>query len=281
MESRFQSKSSVHFREPYMRISAFSYKNYSIEPHTHDFYEMNIVLGGSGTHIIENSSFKVQTGDVFVIPPLTVHAYVDTDELEVYHILIHKKFIEENRDEAYAVRGFTQFFEIEPFLRSQGAEAMFLHLSSSNLVRFHWELRFIEDNGFCDGETMAPLKHHTVWKLIYWFSSLLCEQTNGKDTRVRSRHDKIVVNTLEYIHAHYGEKIDTDRLCERVFLSRSTFLRSFKTICGCSPMQYLNAYRCRKALELIEAGEMSKTDIAHACGFYDLSHMEKAIRGAK
>ena len=280
MEVMFQSKNRVHFKKPYMRVSAFSYKNYSIEPHTHEFYEMNIVLGGVGTHIIEGASFRVRAGDVFVIPPLTVHSYVDTEELEVYHVLINKKFVTENSKEAYSMKGFMQFFEIEPFLRSHGADAMFLHLSGNELMHLKWELNFIEDGGICDGEANAPMKHHATWRIIYWLSRLLYDQIESKAVQPGSKYDQLIVSTLEYIHSNYFEKITTNSLCERVFLSRSTFLRNFYETCGCSPMKYLSDYRCRKAIELSEDGKMSKTDIAHACGFYDLSHMEKTLRNS-
>ena len=281
MEVMFQSKNDSHFTKPYMRISAFSYKNYSIEPHTHEFYEMNIVLGGVGTQIIEGASFHVRAGDVFVIPPLTVHSYVDTEELEVYHILINKKFITENSKEAYSMKGFMQLVEIEPFLRSHGAEAMFLHLSGNDLMHLRLELEFIEDGGICDGELMAPMKHHATWKILYWLAGLLYRQGENKVVRFGSKYDQLIVNTLEYIHSNYAEKITTNTLCERIYLSRSTFLRNFEEICGCSPMKNLNDYRCKRALELSDNGKMSKTDIAHACGFYDLSHLEKSLKAYK
>ena len=281
MDAQFQSESKVHFYKPYMRVSAFSYKNYSIEPHTHDFYEMNIVLGGKGRHIIEGASFDVRTGDVFMIPPFTVHAYVDTECLEVYHVLIHKRFIAENSKEAYSMKGFSQFVEIEPYLRSHGADAMFLHLSGNDLMHLRLELEFIEDGGVCDGEAGAPMKHHATWKILYWLSRLLYEQGEKKGVRSGSKYDQLIINTLEYIHSSYAEKITTATLCERIYLSRSTFLRNFEEMCGCSPMKYLNDYRCKRALELSEGGKMNKTDIAHACGFYDLSHLEKSLKSYK
>ena len=66
-----------------------------------------------------------------------------------------------------------------------------------------------------------------------------------------------------------------------VFLSRSTFLRSFKAVCGKSPIEYLNKYRCDKAIEQIDSLDRSKTEIAHKCGFYDLSHMERMLKKYK
>ena len=85
-------------------------------------------------------------------------------------------------------------------------------------------------------------------------------------------------NFIEYLHQNFSEKITIDGLAERVYLSRSTFIRSFQVFCGCSPIQYLTKYRAKKAMELLENATMSKTEIAHSCGFYDLSHMERMIK---
>ena len=74
------------------------------------------------------------------------------------------------------------------------------------------------------------------------------------------------------------DKITIDLLCEKSFLSRSTFLRSFHNVCGCTPMEYVNSYRCKKALEMMDSTCFSKTEIAHSCGFYDLSHMERTVK---
>ena len=112
-------------------VRAFIYTNYSIEMHNHDFYELNIVMAGTGTHHIENSCFPVRYGDVFVIPPMVAHAYEDTENLEVYHILLKKSFFAKNQEETKKVKGFLQFTEIEPFLRENTACSWFLRIPTS------------------------------------------------------------------------------------------------------------------------------------------------------
>ena len=93
-KAKFQSNASQNSINKDHPIRAFVYNDYSIEPHNHDFYEMNIILSGKGVHEIENAVFNIEAGDVFVIPPLTVHAYYDTENLSVQHIIIEKDFID-------------------------------------------------------------------------------------------------------------------------------------------------------------------------------------------
>ena len=164
------------------------------------------------------------------------------------------------------------------FLRENSARLCFLHISQSELFQIKNELQYIDDNSDFSWEECAFLKYHAVWKLLYWFSHALYRQNTSINRTADNTYELHIINALEYIHNHYSEKVTIDVLCKEVFLSRSTFLRNFKAVCGASPIEYLNHYRCKKALEQLEDVNRSKTEIAHACGFYDLSHMERILK---
>jgi len=279
MDIKFHCDEASNFRRRNSFVRAFTYTEYSIEPHTHDFYEMNFVMGGHGLHQIQSSVFEAKIGDVFVIPPMTCHAYYNTEHLEVYHILIKKDFVRSKHDEAVTMPGFLQLMEIEPFLRQNCSESMFLHLNPAELSEIKADFKFIERNGAFDQEALSSLHHHTTWKILYHLSYLLYKQNYGEKKVTPTKYKQQILDTLEYIHQHFSGKITIDGLADRVYLSRSTFLRSFQEFCACSPIQYLTKYRAKRAMELLENSTMSKTEIAHTCGFYDLSHMEKSIKG--
>lgn len=278
MNIKFHCDSKRNFKSENQQVRAFLYTDYSIESHNHDFYELNIIMRGSGTHQIENAHVKVDVGDVFIIPPLMVHSYYDTKNLDVYHVLLHKDFIINNQKENEGIPGFFQLVEIEPFLRQNFSKKTFLHLSHGQILQLKSELSFIEENSIYDTEEMLPLKKHTTWKILYWLSGLLFKQIYEERKKSLNKYEIEIVKILEYIHQNYDSKITIDLLCQKTFLSRSTFLRSFRSVCECTPIEYINRYRCKKALEMIENNCISKTEIAHCCGFYDLSHMERTMK---
>lgn len=278
MDIKFHCDSKQNFKNEHQQVRAFLYTDYSIEPHNHDFYEMNIIIRGKGTHKIEKACFGTETGDVFMIPPMKVHSYYDTEDLDVYHILLHNDFIINNQKENSSIPGFAQFTEIEPFLRQKFSKKMFLHLSHGQMLQLKTDLAFIEDNSVYDTKEMMPLKEHTTWKILYWLSALLSDQIYDKSKKTLNKHDMEIIRILEYIHQNYDSKITIDLLCQKSFLSRSTFLRRFRDVCECTPIEYVNRYRCKKAMEMIDNTCSSKTDIAYHCGFYDLSHMERTMK---
>ena len=277
VDIKFHCDEERNFHKGFL-VRAFTYTDYCIEMHTHAFYEVNIVLSGRGMHCIEKGKFKVKCGDVFVIPPMVAHAYTDTENLEVYHILLQKSFVGQNKSETENVDGFLQLTEIEPILRSNFSNAFFLHLNQSQLLQLKNELEFIDDNGAFTWEECEALKYHTTWKILYWFSLLLKEQLSADTDSDEKKYEVQIISALEYIHKKYNEKITIETLCNMTFLSRSTFLRSFKAVCGISPIEYLNRYRCNKAIEQLDSVNCSKTEIANNCGFYDLSHMERTLK---
>lgn len=261
-----------------IKVQTFNYKNYSIDEHNHDFYEVNIVMAGTGVHCIESGRFPARRGDVFVIPPLVAHAYVDTKDLEVYHIVLKRSFMEKNKKESEQVKGFLELTEIEPFLRSNSFNAFFLHLTQPQMLQVEEDLKFLDGDGHFSWEEFSAMKYHVTWKILYWFAALLQEQIKNMEAKTGHPYEVQIIRTLEFIHRNYSRKVTIEGLCKESCMSRSTFIRSFRSICGMPPMEYLNQYRCKKAAELLEAGKDTKTEVAHSCGFYDLSHMERMLK---
>ena len=278
MERDFYCGKEDFFEEVENGVRGFTYHNYQISPHSHAFYEINIIQSGKGTHIIEGHRFSARTGNVFIIPPETVHAYENEGALEVYHLLLHPHFFDKYMPDKSQVAGMMLLTEIEPFLRKNGS-VYFLKLTRSQLLALQNDLEILTDNSEYDFEGSNALKRYTVLKILCYWAHLLQKQTYKQD--VSTEQDNAVMRALEYIHKNYGQKITLETLFSLSFVSRSTFLRQFNAVCGCSPMRYLQAYRIERVKELLAEGKMYNTEIAHECGFYDLSHMNRVLRSMK
>lgn len=277
MSVKFHCDLNSNFRASDEMVRAFIYDDYSIEPHTHDFYEMNIVMEGIGTHIINNHSISVQRGHIFVIPPGYVHSYVNTEGLKVYHILLKAEFLFQHQQEIQQSDGYHFLMEIEPFLRHHSVQQLFLRLSPEQMMTVIPELYSIDEKQGILYPQSYVYKNLSVLRLILLFSHWLLQQIQQKQKRISHDKEFGIINALKYIHKYYNQHITIDALCRQAYMSRSTFLRTFCAVCDCTPMQYVQMYRKQRAIELLRTGALKKTEIAHQCGFYDLSHMEKAI----
>ncbi|MFJ6266278.1 helix-turn-helix domain-containing protein [Lysinibacillus xylanilyticus] len=114
-----------------------------------------------------------------------------------------------------------------------------------------------------------------VWRelLVIWETilsqSMLTEEI--LDPAIIVQHDR-AKEMLDYLHAHYQEKISLENLAAHVFLSRAECSRFFKKMVGMTPFTYLLHYRLRKSMELLRDSEQSITTIATTTGFSTVSY---------
>lgn len=117
-------------------------------------------------------------------------------------------------------------------------------------------------------------------------SSLICillriqEQAVGEaaQSTYGIRLENRVHLLLDYIHAHYSERISLEDLANTAAISKTEVMRCFKSIISKSPMRYLTEYRLRQAAYLLVHTERSVQQIGESCGFEDSSYFAKSFR---
>lgn len=88
--------------------------------------------------------------------------------------------------------------------------------------------------------------------------------------------DSDVVNTiLEYIYAHYTEKIDLQTLADLTFCSESHIARTFKKHTGMTIISYVHKIRIEKSAQILEKGDYSVKEAAEMVGYQNLNHYYK------
>lgn len=256
-------------------VRGFATKNYNISMHDHSFYEINLILEGHGTHFLEGEKFEASVGDVFVIPPGTAHGYESTDKsFNVYHIILKDAFLEKYSAELKSLSGYSLLFEIEPYLRTK-ARKFYINLDFSELETLKPALAALCENLNDESRSADITTTVKALGIICDLSKIMYERSLAPKTETGKEFSQIS-KSLEYIHECYSERISLDTLAKLSNMSRSTFVRKFKSICHTTPNEYLINYRCAMAKKLLTYG-VNKTTVAHQCGFYDISHMEKSI----
>ena len=254
------------------------FKNFNVDIHKHEYYEINIIYSGTGVHRIENESYQVKRGDVFMIPPFKTHGYSDAKGLDVFHLVFHPDFLSSHYQEACSIDGFEIFTEIEPHLRANAGASRFLHLSEEELLGIQYDLKHVENKDkYFRYDNLIPLKQAAALKVLYELSLLMYKQTFNKDESKNSKYEQQILQVLEYIHKNYDKSLTIESLCKEAYMSRSTFLRNFALVTKTTPHQYISQYRKNKAQQLLLNKDFSKNDVAQICGYYDTSHMNSSI----
>lgn len=258
---------SEYFSGRFNYIHVYLHRDYKHRMHSHQFYEINIISSGEGRHYVEGADIYASVGDVFVIPPGVSHSYHSDGRLDIYHVLIKNDFLVRYAEELSEVEGFDLLFDIEPQIRQASGKNFNLNVGAPELSSFIPELeRMMRVEG--DGRYVY-LNALTI--------SLICRLCRRISGSISEMSQSEIVTVMEYVKGNLDKKLTLSDLAERARMSTSTLNRRFREVVGSSPMNYVLSCRISRAKELIEEGNLSRTEIAQSCGFYDIAHMNKYL----
>lgn len=106
------------------------------------------------------------------------------------------------------------------------------------------------------------------------------EEKEEKDEAVEenSANSFIVNNALEYMRAHYTEKLRLIDVAEEVFVSQWHLSKLLNKHMGQNFSELLNSIRIEKATELLRDPGLRICDIAEQVGFADLAHFSRVFK---
>lgn len=85
-------------------------------------------------------------------------------------------------------------------------------------------------------------------------------------------------SVIGYMQEHYGRQIRIAQLAEQIPMSEGQFSRFFKSMTRQTPVEFLNAYRIKKAAELLKQPEAKVSSVAMDVGFDHISYFVKVFR---
>lgn len=100
-------------------------------------------------------------------------------------------------------------------------------------------------------------------------------------TPMEKNHDKRVEGikkTLTYIKDNYKEKIYIRDLAKQVCMNEQYFCRFFKKAIGRSPIEYVNEYRVKQSMRLLEETDLPITEVCLECGYNNLGNFLREFR---
>lgn len=93
-----------------------------------------------------------------------------------------------------------------------------------------------------------------------------------------SRDQQRITRALRHIEAHCEEALSIDALARQAAMSPYHFLRTFRTLVGMTPHQYVLRTRLHRAALLLRRTKQPVAGIAFDCGFGDLSTFNRRFK---
>lgn len=110
-----------------------------------------------------------------------------------------------------------------------------------------------------------------VWRI----EAEIRKQTAPADTA--SEKTMVLQPVLDFVDKNYMEEFSIDYLAKIVNLSPTHFRRTFNSIMGTSPLDYLNSVRIKKSCILLRSTEDSILSISESVGFRSVSSFNRCF----
>ncbi len=239
--------------------------------HTHDYWELVIVLAGSGLHTAEGHSYPLRAGDVFVIKKGQCHRFNECRDLEMVNIGFDRRIVGDRGMEE--IPGMTALVDTEPAVRTSDGFAAKLHLSPVQLEEIVDLLRTIEH----ERSERRP-GCGVVFRSVFERMLVLLARCYSAADFPAGRELTRLTACASLIERNYSSRVDMARLATEHGYSHSRFRREFRRVFGLTPLQYLRRQRLDKATELLRTTERTVSEIGYACGFEDSNYFSRVFR---
>lgn len=261
-------------------------------PHRHeDFYALYVVQAGKGIHVINNHPYGIARGDVYMLPPASIHAYHE------YHCLTVEAFYFQphlfSDDALLALRSLSGLWSllIDTDMSSTGASTFSDHRLHLPPERYHAIDATITEirTEFLSTSREAPLlTSHLFFRMLVhlarWQSMQqpLSTSYNGVASSVPAGKATVpykvsIANVLQLCEERFHEPLTVPQLASFMFLSPGRFTELFVREVGMSPATYIRHLRLERAQTLLRTTTLSATAIAHQVGFRDSAQLSRAF----
>ena len=241
--------------------------------HRHDFHELVLILDGKGRHRTANDAYPISAGDVFVIMGDIAHGYADTDRMALVNVLFLPEALALQASDLGDVPGYHTLFTVEPQLRGRSRLRARLRLTPEQLAVALPIVTGLEEELARRGPGYRFMARTHLMHLIGFLSRCYSQHKVGSEKPLLGLGE-----VLSYIEQHYDRPVTIADLTRMAAMSESTFMRTFRRVMGCSPIEHLIHVRIARASELLTRTDMRITEIAFACGFNDANYFSRQFR---
>ena len=116
--------------------------------------------------------------------------------------------------------------------------------------------------------------------ILYFKQLLLLVQRNRTEYQHVANHSMVdeIELAKNYFHDHYQEAISIEDYASSRHMSTCWFIRSFRTLTGNTPLQYILSIRMTNARTLLEYTQYNITEVAALVGFDDPLHFSHLFK---
>lgn len=237
--------------------------------HTHDFFEIYLLISGEVSIYLEEYVLTPIPGTVIVFPPGYMHRAVKEETDTPYE----RMYIYVSRD-CLRQMGIQVFSPLQ-VLEQCAQHHRFLHQVDPGLFQ-QCQMIFGEVLATSTGILENHQKLIDRCKVTIALASLCKAFRDTQDAGILPPNHR-VARLIAYINEHLAEDLSLNYLETVFYVSKYHMLREFKTYTNRTLHQYVISKRVILAKKLMQSGH-SPTDVFSRCGFQEYSGFYRAFK---
>ena len=214
----------------------------------HHYHEFVFFIEGSSYLISKNIQQELSPGSIIIIPK---------EEFHQFHISNPSKY-------KRFIFGFSETSEISKLICEIINEVKILCMPHKKITELFEDLIEIVKSDISEQEKLLYIRASLVHLLIF-LKQYSCEQIMYNVTA-----SPIVMKAINYIDAHYKEKISIESIAKHIYVSPSGLAHKFSKELHITIYQYISKKRVLSVQNLVESGA-SYSEAAIKSGFSDYS----------
>ena len=223
------------------------YTNKICPLHAHKYYELELVLDGEATHIINGQQYEIKRGSAYILSPIDFHTYALHSPLKAYCLNFDTSVI--------SPKLISKIFSLDKTKPITLSEEQILDASAIGDILFK-ECR--KENGGCSVE------------LCESFLSLILADNESANKKTISAQDAGIQRAIAYLNTHFFENPSLEDMAKIAGYNTSYFSNIFKKHVGESYVSRLNSIKVEYSKVLLSHGARV-IDACFDSGFRSLS----------
>jgi len=253
----------------------FPHPQWYVAKHYHTYYEIHIIASGKGTVIIEDETFKVKKGNVFITGPRINHTQI-TDPNDPMQEYCLKLYIEATDD-----------FFLSDEVQKQETEDIVQALSQTYKYPFLdiYNLKSMMDELYKEVDEKKPAYtinfQSKVIEMIVSTYRMVCDENahiNPYNLRKYNNNKERSNKILKFICENYTNDITIQDIEQYMNLSGKQINRILKINFNQTFSEYLTFLRLQKVKQLTEETSFSTEQIASMCGFSNIRSLYRILK---
>ncbi len=231
--------------------------------HSHKYYEFLIFLSGNASYMVESSSYKAESGDVFVTRPGELHtvSFNSDEPYERHFIQVSREWIEKIP--------YDLLSGIDRLNYGENNRIPSWLAEEYNLKDFFENIHYYMENKVPESEVM--IRTYIIQFIAKVNTIMLKEPINEES------ENKLIASIKEYINNNFVNGISLDELAGHFYMNKYHMCHIFKEETGLTIKEFVNTRRIAKAKQLLPRYKSVKNLYA-ACGFSDYSTFYKTFK---